>query len=761
MIWLWCALVFVLIADSTAVGADADEPTKLPAFEVRDSRVGAYGAGDATSATRVSVPIQDLAQSVSVVTRELIEDTHGLGLVDVARFATPIIQNWHGGGDWYSIRGFRTSFRFIDGVQVGVQGNRPFANLSNIERLEIVKGPNTVLVPGADAGGRINQITKSPQFERFTRLTLRARSYLGNEVSLDANRVLDGGNSAVRLVATYWNSDGYFHRQFRRGWLAAPSFAHWFSDRTELIVKLEMLENTESNLMGVGIDPAVGTRVGGYARKHPLLPRDNQWPPFDENRSGREARLTSELRFPVGERVAARLWLTADHVSFTTPTPGGAQHAAGLQGSRHPLTGEWEPFKRFSYDATTGAVAEFDLVPSTTTSFTRNRAKSQEHYDELHFKNDYALEYELGGMGRALTLLGLTANWLPRVDSRWWRYNRPDLDQFINGRPVSSEGDAASALVPFIDKEAAQKDVQAFLYQRVHLLDDRLILSGGVAEFYGVLERLDDTTLPPILERETRNAITDLNLGAVFKPRPEIALFAGYNRTGGALPYATTAGEYTTESFRVGLGAQLEFGVKTSWLGGRITTSAAWFDLTQDNVPEFNTRSILFPKEPRFFYFDMVNRGWEIEGNALVTPSFELVGNFTRMKMRDTFGVPALMVPDEAGAVFANYTIREGRWKGLGVSFGVDYVGRLPGPSTGDNPLEIPFTDAGARNQPSFYVAPRTLLQVGVSYARDRWKLSVVVHNLTNEDYIHAASTRHGMLPGEPRNYSATLGLRW
>ena len=214
--WLWCALVFVLIADSTAVGADADESTKLPAFEVRDSRVGAYGAGGATSATRVSVPIQDLAQSVSVVTRELIDDTQGLRLVDVARFATPVIQNLHGAGDWYSIRGFRTSFRFIDGVQVGAQGNRPFANLSNLERLEIVKNPNTILVPSTDTSKQINQITKSPHFERFTRLRLHARSHLGNEVSLDANRVLDGDSSAVHLVATYWYGDGYFHRQFRQ-----------------------------------------------------------------------------------------------------------------------------------------------------------------------------------------------------------------------------------------------------------------------------------------------------------------------------------------------------------------------------------------------------------------------------------------------------------------------------------------------------------------------------------------------------------------
>ena len=204
----------------------------------------------------------------------------------------------------------------------------------------------------------------------------------------------------------------------------------------------------------------------------------------------------------------------ADQVSFTTPGPGGGQHAAGLQGSRHPLTGEWEPFKTFGYDYTTGAVEEINLKPRTETKFTRNRAAGEEHYDELHFKNDYALEYELGRIGRAFTLFGLTANWLPRIDSKGWSYARPDLDQFVDGRPVSSRGDAVSGMWPTIDKEAEQKDIQAFLYQRAHLWDDRLIVSGGVSLFSGTLTRTDDTNLPPQGLDTTRNSVTDLNLGA-------------------------------------------------------------------------------------------------------------------------------------------------------------------------------------------------------------------------------------------------------
>jgi len=158
---------------------------------------------------------------------------------------------------------------------------------------------------------------------------------------------------------------------------------------------------------------------------------------------------------------------------------------------------------------------------------------------------------------------------------------------------------------------------------------------------------------------------------------------------------------------------------------------------------------------------DLTNRGCEAEISALVTPSFELVGNYTRMRMRDSHGIPVVMVPDHAWAVFAKYTIRRGRAKGLGLSFGADHLGRRPGSTSESIRGETLVTAAGVPNQPSFYLAPRTVLQVGVSYRSERWKISVVAHNLTNKDYIRAATNRFSLEPGEPRNWSAAFELRW
>jgi hypothetical protein len=179
----------------------------------------------------------------------------------------------------------------------------------------------------------------------------------------------------------------------------------------------------------------------------------------------------------------------------------------------------------------------------------------------------------------------------------------------------------------------------------------------------------------------------------IYKPRPEISVFAGYNRVGGALPLSTSAGEFPTDSFRVGVGDQREVGIKTSWWQDRLAVSAAFFDIVQDNVQVTNPAWRTDPRgEPRYLFYDLLNRGWEVEASGLVTPSLELVGNFTHMHMRDTFGAPQLMVPDAAGALFAHYTIRQGRWKGIGASVGLDHVGRQPGST-----LEgIPSIEGGA-----------------------------------------------------------------
>ena len=282
-----------------------------------------------------------------------------------------------------------------------------------------------------------------------------------------------------------------------------------------------------------------------------------------------------------------------------------------------------------------------------------------------------------------------------------------------------------------------------------------------MAEFYGVLERKDDTSLPRMLARTIRNSVTDYQVGAIVKPLPDVSLFAGYNRLGGALPIATSAGEFLAGSFKVGVGDQREIGVKAVALNHRLSVSVAWFEIVQRNVQMGNIAEQQDPLQPRYLFYDLTNRGAELECSARLTAAIEIVGNVTRMRMRDSYGVPQMMIPDQAAALFAKYTFTRGELKGISATFGVDYVGRRPSSNLENVAGETLFTPAGVANQPSFYLAPRTLLQAGLSYQTSRWRIAVVVHNLANKDYIRTAVNRFSMEPGEPREYSVKWVRRW
>ena len=183
-----------------------DEAVVLPQFTITENPANPYQSQQALSASRVATAIQDIPQTISVIPRALIEDTMGDRMLDVAKYVTPITESTlPAGADRYTIRGFQVSHEFIDGTEIsGQDGYSMSLAPYNIERIEIIKGPNAILVPGGSPGGQINPITKSPLAKDASSVTLELAEYMGNAVSFDVNRLINPKNNmAVRLVAAY------------------------------------------------------------------------------------------------------------------------------------------------------------------------------------------------------------------------------------------------------------------------------------------------------------------------------------------------------------------------------------------------------------------------------------------------------------------------------------------------------------------------------------------------------------------------------
>jgi iron complex outermembrane receptor protein len=384
-----CQLAFS--QDNAAKATVADETVELPAFTINETPANPYQSGQALSSSRIAMSVMDIPQTISVVTNELISDTLGARMLDVAKYVTPIVESTLPfGGDRYMIRGFQVSQEFIDGTVIsGADGYSMSLAPYNIERIEVLKGPNAILVPGGSPGGVMNPITKEPIGKNQSSMTLELAEFSGNAFSFDVNRILNTkNNAAVRIVAAGWkNTHLYIKNQYRNGFMIAPSFSMQLSPMHKLIVKAEFVENRETNLAGLPVDPSVGT--GQYAKIASGLPRDWSFGNHADARKRSTDRVSAELRSTLSEHVTSRLYIMADEVRRIDVGGTGAAVANYGGSSRNPYTGAYEPGVTWATTANTDGTltATKTLTPITdpsTWTYTRSNSKVDLEYTEAH-----------------------------------------------------------------------------------------------------------------------------------------------------------------------------------------------------------------------------------------------------------------------------------------------------------------------------------------------------------------------------------------
>ena len=139
----------------------------------------AYGISSVNTATKTLTPLRDIPQSISVVTKEQIRDQSMSSVEDVVTYV-PGISSHQGENnrDQVVIRGNSTSADFfLNGVRDDVQYYR---DLYNVERVEALKGPNSMLFGRGGGGGVINRVSKEAGFTSLREITLQGGSF-GNK----------------------------------------------------------------------------------------------------------------------------------------------------------------------------------------------------------------------------------------------------------------------------------------------------------------------------------------------------------------------------------------------------------------------------------------------------------------------------------------------------------------------------------------------------------------------------------------------------
>lgn len=223
----------------------AQETLELPATDIQGSRVSqdeGYTASQASTASKSDVPIKEEAQSINVVTQQTLADYQVRSLNDAMKFISGVNQGNTLGGSRDSLvkRGFGTN---DDGsiLRDGVRSNLGHNFSATTERVEVLKGPASMLYGALEPGGLINVISKQPEYTQSTTLSGSAYSEGGGTTAVDTTGPLGDTGLAYRLIAERKHEDYWRNYGVNESTLVAPSLA-WTGERASLNLSYEYNE---------------------------------------------------------------------------------------------------------------------------------------------------------------------------------------------------------------------------------------------------------------------------------------------------------------------------------------------------------------------------------------------------------------------------------------------------------------------------------------------------------------------------------------
>ncbi len=239
-----------VLACGSAAAQEAGQVT-LPQVTVDTTQNGAqsYLAKRTLTATKTNTPIIDIPQSIDVVTQEQIQDRAAEGLAEALRYVPGVIfAQGESNRDATVIRGqASTADFFIDGVRDDAQY---FRDLYNIQRVEVLKGPNAMIFGRGGGGGVINRVTKEAHFSPLTQIYGQLGSFGNRRVTVDTNQPLSD-DVAGRFLGLFENSGSYRDGVKLERYGVNPTLTFRPDDKTKIRVGYEFFHDSRTADRGI------------------------------------------------------------------------------------------------------------------------------------------------------------------------------------------------------------------------------------------------------------------------------------------------------------------------------------------------------------------------------------------------------------------------------------------------------------------------------------------------------------------------------
>lgn len=777
-------------AQNTQVDADIE---RISVYEKQNRVVMSSGL-----ATKSDMSLMETPAPVVIIDRELIESQGVDSLQDLVRNVSGLTQagNNYGIGDNLVIRGLDANYTY-DGMYGGAGlGNtfNPTRSLTNVESVEVLKGPATGLYGIGSAGGVINLIEKKPEFEEKHKVSAELGQWDSYSLSFDSTNAITD-DLAYRVMAKTASSDGF--RDLKE-------------DRDEIYTSLKYVLNDRQNIM---LSAAyIKDEIAVDSIGHPIRIYNAE---TANGLSAGEVTGADLVNDPTGSGVQLSDAQRDQLANSLSSSDGLTPYSFGTNGIISPMAdaneGEELRFKlthnyyitddlflnqQLQYRNYTSSFARqtgaYNYVYSTRDGIINNdpraplvedgvlypyAARRQEYRqveaDEKSWQYFLDLRYDfmLGDVDNELLV---NANYEDR-DIRFKQFSIWDQDYVL----TNNDGDVTyQGSLPYIydirepnwpsgsfddfdplKTSDYNKKVQAWGLgiQHVGYLTEELTTRIGVAynrieqtyEHFGVDERYSSSRAEPTPEASTSDSGLTYNLGATYQPSEDLSVFVNHSK--GRTAYSvlgSVAGNEADREDSESMSNDLGFRFKA--FDDQLLASVVIFESSRTNLEYANplydalTSGSNVPES----YYDGKEEttGIELDLNAYLNDKWKVNVNGIYQDARD-----------KSNPNSSSYDTRQKGVPYVTASTWVTYYADMFNlPEAVNISGGITFVDNRSTNSSSFsipdgYVPSYTIYDTAVSYTTDKWHMQLNLNNLFNKKYYSKAMFLGGM-PGEERN---------
>lgn len=701
-----------LALPETAINASSD-------FETAWGASSGYVATRTAAGTKTDTSVVETPRSMSVITRQQLDDRQVLNLNDALRYTAGVQSSGYGSdsrADWLRVRGFDPT-QFLDGLPLpkGSFAN-PKVEPWNLERITVLRGPASSVYGQTPPGGMLDMVSRRPQAQSAHQIEAQVGSNEHKQFNFDSTgKIDDEGRFLYRVSGVVRDSNSPIDHIPDKRYNIAPSLTWNIDDDTKLTF-LSQYTRDDTGITGQFL-PLQGTKLSSPVGKisHHKNLGEPGWDFYD--RTYYALGYAFEHRFNNTWQFRQNLRYTKSDLEFQAVNVGTINQV----------------------DADGNVNREAGIV--------------NEDISQFAVDNNFQADFQTGVISHTV-LLGLDHQ---RSNTNYqWLYGGSYLYDSAgniignNVPPINvvnpGYGADMSNVSYFAMQDFGQKTRQTGIYVQDQMaLDNWRLTLGGREDWVHtgtVFHNKNDAT------NTQRDKAFSGNVGLSYVYENGVTPYVSYTES---FQPASGANVDSTQSFKPTEGRQYEMGVKYQPIGSDMLLTAAVYDLRQKNVRVTEgsiTRQV----------GELQVRGLELEATSQLTENIKTVASYTYTDTEILKGLASekgnrmALIPRNQATFWADYTWHNGPLDGFGIGGGVRYVADTYG---------------NTANTDLAHVGSYTIYDASVHYDLGRLDnsmkgvtVAVEAKNLFNKDYLSNCDG-YWCYYGDERNVVASVNYKF